>query len=165
MEMGNEDLKQYPTPELTPAVLTEEQKAQERKGKIALVVIGIVAILLVIAIIVGIILLLRADPTTTAQIRDVFIIVMAFESLLLGFVLILLLIQVARLTNLLRNEIIPILDSTNETVSTLRGTSVFLSENLVQPVLKLNEYAAAISQIGTILGIARKKNKNKNHTS
>jgi hypothetical protein len=36
------------------------------------------------------------------------------------------------------------LQSTNETVSTLRGTAAFLSNNLVEPVITLNEYLAAI---------------------
>ena len=86
--------------------------------------------------------LLTGNANTTAVIRDVFIIFMALESLVIGMVLIVLVFQLARLTNLLQNEIKPILDSTNETVSTLRGTTKFLSDNLAEPVIKLNEYLA-----------------------
>ncbi len=89
------------------------------------------------------------------RIRDVFIIFMAVESLFIGLVLIVLIVQVARLTLLLQNEIKPILDSTNQTVSTLRGTSEFLSDNLVQPVIKLNEYLAALKKLGELLGLGR----------
>jgi hypothetical protein len=136
---------------------TMEEDSRRQKTVMAVLIVG--GILLVAAVVVSIILLMRADPDTTGQIRDVFIIFMALESLLLGLVLIILIVQIARLTNLLQNEIKPILDSTNETISTLRGTTVFLSENLVEPVIKLNQYAAALSQLGSIFGMGRKKSK------
>jgi len=82
---------------------------------------------------------------------------MALESLLIGFVLVILIVQLARLTNLIQNEVKPILDSTNETVSNLRGTTAFLSANLVEPVIKLNEYLAALQKFTEILGIGRKR--------
>jgi amino acid permease len=72
---------------------------------------------------------------------------MALESLLLGVALVILIIQLAILINLLQNEIKPILNSTNETVNTLRGTATFLSDNLVEPVIKLNEYLAAFKRL------------------
>jgi hypothetical protein len=56
-------------------------------------------------------------------------------------------VQLAILINLLQNEIKPILDTTNETISTIRGTANFLSGNLVEPVIKLNEYVAALRKI------------------
>ena len=68
-----------------------------------------------------------------------------------------LVIQVANLINLLQNEIKPILDSTNETVSTLRGTTEFLSDNVVEPVIKMNEYFAGLQQALKVIGLARGK--------
>ncbi len=65
-------------------------------------------------------------------------------------------IQLARLIVLLQNEIKPILDSTNEAVSNLRGTTIFLSDNLVEPVIKLNEYLAGFSQLVGVLGLGKK---------
>jgi hypothetical protein len=100
-------------------------------------------------------------PTTdTPRIRDIFIISMALISMLTLLALVVLLVQLARLINLLQNEIKPILDSTNETMSHLRGTTVFLSDNLVEPVIKLNEYVAGLSQLVQILGLARKPKRN-----
>lgn len=127
-----------------------------RKILIGLIIGGVVILALLIF---GLYLLLL--PTTdTARVRDIFIIFMALESLLLGLVLIILIVQIARLTNLLQNEVKPILESTNETVNTLRGTTTFLSDNLVQPVLKLNEYLAAMTKMMTLIGLARRREKN-----
>ena len=61
--------------------------------------------------------------------------------------MIILIIQLARLTLLLQNEIKPILDSTSETANTLKGTTQFLSEHLVEPVLKMNQYLAGLSRL------------------
>lgn len=139
----------------TSDINSEEVRRQKR----VMIIAAIVGLVLLAAIVAAVIGLLSLDQGSTAKIRDIFIIFMALESLLLGLVLIILTVQIARLTNLLQNEIKPILESTSETVNTLRGTTAFLSDNLVQPVIKLNEYAAALSQVAAIFGLARKKQK------
>jgi hypothetical protein len=58
-----------------------------------------------------------------------------------------LIVQLARLTALLQNEVRPILESTNDTVNTLRGTSQFLSDNVVRPVIKVNGSLAAVRRV------------------
>lgn len=130
--------------------------AGQKKGLIIAIVIFLV---LLAATAAGIWFLLQ--PTTdTARIRDVFIIFMALQSLLTGLTLVVLMVQMARLINLLNNEIKPILDSTNVTISSLRGTTVFLSDNLVEPVIKLNEYLAGFSQLISVVGLGRKARRN-----
>ncbi len=127
----------------------------EDKSKRAILIAVVIAVL-VLAVLIAAIWVLAQPTTDTAKVRDIFIIFMALQSLLLGLALIVLIVQLARLTNLLQNEIKPILDSTNETVSTLRGTTNFLSDNLVEPVIKLNEYLAGFSQLISVLGLAKK---------
>jgi len=123
------------------------EESGEEKGsagrKIGLVFIALLVLGLVIA---GLVLLLQPG-TDTARVRDIFIIFMALEFLLIGIVMIVLIVQLARLTLLLQNEIKPILDSTNETANTLRGTTAFLSEHMVEPVMKMNQYLAGLNRI------------------
>lgn len=141
----------HPTPEQVAAA--RERQVAQRKA-----VIGItIAVIVILAIIVTCVVLLLQDSTNTAKIRDVFIIFMALETLLVGLVLVVLIIQIARLINILQNEIKPILDSTNETISNLRGTTAFLSDNLAAPVIKLNEVLAGFNQLLQIIGLVRKK--------
>ena len=145
---------QVPLP--SSATTTEAELRQQRK---VMVIIVIICILFLALLTTGIVLLLvpSTSAETVSRIRDVFIIVMALESLLIGIVLTVLMVQLARLINLLQNEVKPILDSTNETVSNLRGTTVFLSNNLVEPVIKLNEYLAAVQKFTELLGLNRKR--------
>ncbi len=91
-------------------------------------------------------------------VRDIAIIILAVESIVIGVLLGLLVIQVIRLVKLLREEVLPILNSTQETVSTVRGTASFVSEHLVQPMVKVSSYAAGARQaVRTLLGGRNKK--------
>lgn len=147
------------TPEIVPTSQPEtstspsEQEKKTRRIMIAVIVGGII---LLAALILAIVVLLQ--PTTpTDRIRDVFIIVVALESLVIGVALIILIIQLASLINLLQNEVRPILKSTSETVNTLRGTVEFLGENMVEPVIKLNGYLAGMSRVIELMGFNKKK--------
>jgi hypothetical protein len=120
------------------------------------IIAGIIfaAILVLAGIVVAVIALLE-HPAVATNVRDIFIIFMAFESLIIGAALVVLVIQIASLINLLQNEVKPILQSTSETVNTLRGTTEFLSENLVEPVIKLNSYLAGLRKLFDLFGIKK----------
>lgn len=135
---------------------TEGNVPTELDAKQRAILIG--AFVLLIVLIVGVVLAVISmvnHPDQTETIRDIVIIFMAVESLIIGLTLIILIIQLAKLTALLQNEIRPILDSTNETVNNLRGTTTFLSNNLVKPVIKANSTFAAVRQALGLIGIGR----------
>jgi uncharacterized membrane protein len=135
-------------PTVETASANEAELARQQLRRQRWMVVGLVAaILVVLAAIAAAIYGLTRDAETTSNIRDIFIIFMAFESLIIGAALVILVIQVASLINLLQNEIKPILKATTDTVNTLRGTTEFLSENLVEPVIKLNSYLAGLRKI------------------
>ena len=154
--MDNEDVTTTtPAAEVPSPLIVKEGEGSSRKLVIGLVI----AVVVIVALIILAIYALTLPTTDTARVRDIFIIFMALESLLLGIAIIILIIQIARLTNLLQNEVKPILESTNETVSTLRGTTAFLSDNLTEPVIKLNEYLAAMTKLMALIGLARRRDK------
>jgi hypothetical protein len=84
-------------------------------------------------------------------IRDIFIIGLAMTSCAFFVVLVLMLIMIIRLVNMLEFEIKPILEQTNETVSTVRGTTAFVSKNVVQPVAITAGYIAGVRRGLTVL--------------
>ena len=146
--------------EIAPYSNTEPGASDELTPSQKKTLIGIIVAVVVLIIAIGVGIWWLVQPSTdTGRVRDIFIIFMAFESLLIGFTLVILIVQLARLINLLQNEIKPIIDSTNETVSNLRGTAVFLSENLSEPVIKLNEYIAGLSELFKVIGLVRKSPK------
>jgi hypothetical protein len=130
-----------------PAVVTApEPTSSEGKGGSKIWIVAVVAVVILALFITGLVLLIRTDVDTTSHWRDIFIIVMALESLIIGLALVVLIVQLATLINLLQNEVKPILHSTNETVNTLKGTASFLSENLTGPVIELNARLAAVKK-------------------
>jgi hypothetical protein len=139
-----------PIPEQTPTPQDEERR---RSNIVALIIVGIAFLVILLGLVIYYLML----PTTpTDQIRDVFIIIVALESLVIGVALIILIIQLASLINLLQNEVRPILTATSETVNNLRGTTEFLGENVVEPVIKLNGYLAGMTRVIELMGIKKK---------
>ncbi len=86
-----------------------------------------------------------------AFVRDLAIILLAVESLVIGVVLIVLVWEIRSLAKLLREEIKPILDSADETVRTVRGTTAFVSETFVNPMIRVSGFASGIMQALRIL--------------
>jgi hypothetical protein len=71
-----------------------------------------------------------------ATIRDIAIIIIAIQSIVIGVFLGLLVWQVWRLVKMLQTEVQPIIKDAQDTVNTVRGTTAFVSENVVNPVVK-----------------------------
>jgi len=122
-----------------------------------IIIAAVIAAVVVILIGLGFAIYALLQPgTPTDRIRDIFIIIVALETFVIGAALIILLIQLASLINLLQNEVRPILQATNETINTLRGTAEFLGESVIEPVIKLNGYLASIQRVLELMGLKQK---------
>jgi hypothetical protein len=120
------------------------------------VAVAVLAVIVLVALLGLAIYVLLQPSTPTERWRDIFIIVVALESLVIGAALVVLMIQLASLVNLLQNEVRPILEATSDTVNTLRGTAEFLGESVVEPVIKLNGYLASLRRVLELMGIRHK---------
>jgi hypothetical protein len=102
--------------------------------------------------IVGLLLALFADVDSTASriqiVRDIFIIVLSLEFILIIISLALLILQVARLVNLVQNEVGPTLQNIRDAANVTRGTAQFVGENVAEPIIKT---AAFVSGVGVFL--------------
>jgi hypothetical protein len=132
-----------------PQLMSSAQEANKKHLIIAIIVTIVILTLVVLA---TIFLVNPANSSMTEQIRDVFIIFMALESLIIGIALVVLIVQLSTLINLLQNEIRPIINATNETVNTLKGTARFMSDNLTEPVIRINQFTAMIKRLFKLTG-------------
>lgn len=137
--------------EKTDTIEKPAESIDEKKPSISI----LITILVVIGLIIGLFFLARAEGQVVSQVRDIFIILMALMMVVIGVALVVLIIQLANLTNLLQHEIKPILHSTTDTVNTLKGTVRFLSDNVSEPVIKLNESLASVRKLVDIFRIKR----------
>lgn len=108
------------------------------------VLVGLFFLLLVLAI-VGAVTNVEAFGPTIQVIRDIVLIFLALEGILIVLALVILIAQVARLVNLLQNEVQPVLTNTQETVQHARGTVEFVSENISEPVIKTTAFVAGVT--------------------
>lgn len=136
--------------EVNAPEVTRGDESSKRNLVITAVIVGI---LILAGVIFAIYTLSGMDSDGTGKVRDIFIIFMAVEFLIIGVALVVLIVQLAALINLLNNEVRPILKSTSETVNTLKGTTQFLSDNMVGPVIKLNEYLAGLKKLIDMVNI------------
>lgn len=134
-----------------------QENGMPRQQKTAIILISVIAVLFLAAVITGLFFLSHSDAETTGRVRDIFIIVLALESLLIGAASVILVIQLAILTNLVQNEVRPILASAKETVSTLRSTSQFISKRAIAPIISVSSSLAGFRKMFEIIGFIKRK--------
>jgi hypothetical protein len=91
-----------------------------------------------------------------ATVRDVAIIFLALESIVIGIILVILIWEIRNLAKMLREDIKPILQSADETARTVRGTTTFVSENFVTPLVRVSSFTSGIVEAIRIV-VGRKK--------
>lgn len=151
-------------PQLPPPSAPE--KSRWTVARVTTIAAGVLIVLVILVFAAGLALALVGDAQENAPkvqiVRDIFIIILAFQSILIVGALAVLIVQIARLMNLLQNEVMPILKNTQETVSTARTTVEFVGSNLTEPVIRLNAYLAAISVLlRELFGIRRAVRRSK----
>ena len=123
---------------------------------IGLVAIAVVVLALLTAIGYGLV----THPPFTAVLRDISIIVLALVTVVIGLFLTILIFQLQSLTTLLRDEIKPILESANDTADTVRGTTTFVSNAVVTPMIQVASFVAGVGQtLRSLTGSGRKGNR------
>ncbi|MFH1085378.1 MAG: hypothetical protein V1772_06420 [Chloroflexota bacterium] len=90
-------------------------------------------------------------------VRDVAIVLLALESLVIGVLLAIMLLQLRKLARVLRQEIAPLLRSANETASTVQSTVGFVSQSVVDPLIRIKSYGAGAAEtVRSLLFIGRR---------
>jgi hypothetical protein len=114
----------------------EFQESNPKTGCRLPAIIGITLVLMFVTITVLLVMLVR-NPELTQLIRDIMIIALAIEGLFIGIAIILAIFQITKFIRLLQDEIKPILEQANETLSTVRSTAGMVNENLTGPIMKI----------------------------
>jgi hypothetical protein len=107
--------------------------------------IGFIFLLFLIALALAAFTDVQQSGAVIRLIRDLVIIFLALEGILIILSFSLLILQIARLVNLLNTEVKPILENTQQTVKTAQTTVEFVSANVAQPVLRLSGFLAGTS--------------------
>ena len=128
-----------------PVTMTEAERQMRRR--MLLIGIGIA----VIAVLVLLSFALMIAAGVIDEVRDIVIILLAIESLVIGGVTLFLLYQMIMLVTLLREELIPLIQSAQETVNSARGTTVYVSRKIVVPTAKATTTVARLQAMARVL--------------
>lgn len=90
-------------------------------------------------------------------IRDILIIVLFVETLIVIGLLVVLILQVMQLVRFMRSEVTPILASVRRTTNTVKGTAEFIGDNTVRPLILIASASAATTRfVRAFLGLTNR---------
>jgi hypothetical protein len=128
----------------------------------ATIVVSIIVTVVVLAVLIGLGYLLfksydwTAEGVTpaTVRLRDIAFVVMALETLIVMVLILIIVVLLVITIVLIYDRVIPALEQLNrtintvgDTVHTVRGTTTFVSEKVVSPVIEISSYAAGVARI------------------
>lgn len=88
--------------------------------------------------------------------RDLGLIVLTLQGILIITGLAILVLQVARFVNLLRSEVKPITEDARSTISEVRATTAFVGKNTVQPLVRIQAFfVGALAFLRELLNLRR----------
>jgi len=134
---------QNPTP-------TQEEASTSRRWTlnriVMLTAIGIIA-LIVLIFVIGLVAALvnpQGAQAFFAYLRDLMLIVLAVQGILIVTAVAVVIVQVARFVNLLRSEVKPITDDTREAINNVRVTTHVVRKGALEPLLVVNGFFAGL---------------------
>ncbi|NLX36965.1 MAG: hypothetical protein GXY68_09780 [Chloroflexi bacterium] len=81
-----------------------------------------------------------------AVVRDIAIVLLAVESLVIGVLLAVMLLQLRALVRMLREEVQPMLDSAGGTAKRVQGTVELVTDTIVSPLVRVQSWMAGAHQ-------------------
>jgi hypothetical protein len=148
-----------PTPKASPWTLQ----------RIVILAASVVGGIIVVLFILGLAFAIFSDAQATAPriqiIRDMLVIIIVLEFILIVGALAVVILQVARLVSLLRSEVKPVLENTQEAVNSAKGTVEFVGDNVTEPVVRVGAFMAGagvfLREAGGIRRAIRRPKKDK----
>ncbi len=136
----------------------DENGADTSKWKwwalLAILILG----LIVVGISYGLYQLGGADQAPLERLRDIVIIFLAFQLLLVTIALAGIVAGLIFLIVVLKDQIIPLLTELTQTVRRLRGTTEFMTEEAVKPIINAAGKAAKVrAMVRTVTGQDRRR--------
>jgi hypothetical protein len=137
----------------------DEPTADETsKWKWWAVLVILITILVVVGIAYGLYQLGGADQAPLERLRDIAVIFLVFQLLLVTIILGGIAAGLVFLIVVLKDQIIPLLAELTETVRRLRGTTEFMTEEAVKPIITAAGQAAKLrAMVRTVTGADRKR--------
>jgi len=135
----------------TAAPPPAETKSKWTIQRIVFLSAGILGAVIAIIFGVGILLAFSGELEITAlriqYIRNIFMVVIGLEGILIIGSIAILIVQITRLINMLKRDVKPVLATAQETVNTAKGTVEFVGDNTVRPIIRTSAFLSGVGVI------------------
>jgi hypothetical protein len=155
------------TPELGPVAepknevkSLEARTPMDPRAKKMIVIVSIAVVVIVLALL-GAGFFLYSRPEATTFLREIAVIVLAFETLVVIFFLGVMTVLLIYVILTLEREIKPVLNATSETIYTVRGTTTFVSDTVVSPIIEVASIVGAVKGAAQAIAGLRPKGQGK----
>lgn len=135
------------TPSTETPTTEQETPQQESKWTVQrIVMIAVIAfvVLILVLFVIGLLIAIFGDVVYWAAViqiaRDIVMFIIAIQGILIITALAILILQIARLINLVKAESVPIFESTQETLKEAKATTQFVSKHSIDPIIKLQAF-------------------------
>jgi hypothetical protein len=136
----------------------DENGAESGKWKWWTALVVLVLGLIVVGICYGLYQLGGADQAPLERLRDIAVIFLIFQLLLVTVILAGIAAGLVFLVVVLKDQVIPLLTEVTETAKRVRGTTEFMTEEAVKPIIKSAGQAAKVrAMVRSVTGADRKK--------
>jgi hypothetical protein len=105
---------------------------------------GIIVLIFVIGLIFTFSDSLEVTAARTRYIRDILLITLTLEGLLITGALAVLIVQISRIVSMLKKEIRPVIASAQQTVNTTKVTAEFVGESLTEPIVRTGTFMTGV---------------------
>ena len=135
----------------TAAPPPTETKSKWTIQRIVFLSAGILGAVIAIIFGVGILLAFSGELEITAlriqYIRNIFMVVIGLEGILIIGSIAVLVVQITRLINMLKRDVKPVLITAQETVNTAKGTVEFVGDNTVRPIIRTSAFLSGVGVV------------------
>jgi hypothetical protein len=108
---------------------------------------GVIAIIFVVGLLLAFTSELEITALRIEYFRNLFMIVLGIEGILIIGSVAVLIVQIARLVNMLKRDVQPVLTTAQKTVNTAKGTVEFVGDNTVRPIIKASAFMSGIGVV------------------
>lgn len=108
---------------------------------------GVIAIIFVVGLLLAFTSELEITALRIEYFRNLFMIVLGLEGILIIGSIAVLIVQIARLVNMLKRDVQPVLTTAQETVNTAKGTVEFVGDNTVRPIIKASAFMSGVGVV------------------
>lgn len=111
------------------------------------IIIPLVVIAIVVGLTVGLYMLGDSESSALEKFRDIMIVYLGFLWVIVVLLLAVLVGVLVWVALMIKDKVIPLLETTQETVARLKGTAEFMSEEAASPVIS---FAGSVAKVRTM---------------